>query len=1254
MAARNPFYNPNAEAIERSVANLGTALFGDPQKANEFAVNKAQARRYNAEAGLDEDTLAARQTYADTLRRAYTPEGTFDRTLFDQSFPDILANSARGFEDPDVLMRAFAAFQPDADLRRSGTIAAGGIPTLNSAFTFDEGSRISARDAAEAQALQASAPRSIDQTLGAVIAGLPFEEQQDLARVKAFGSVTPRNIITAAGESGYAVGPYMRTGEGFDLAPAGSRFVGAEQIGDTAAAALGLTKPVQTDMQTYILKRQKAANIGRGVLEQISPQTQGLIPSLLDTPYAGMVRQIAPEVIDEITGDLGYNIPETQAGRNSMYRGVQQVREALMNEDGKLSDRDQVLVDQLGAISRMEVDAPTASTIWEKAISDWEAEVDYGFDTLEQGGLIRNPGTQRSPTPEAIEYLKANPDQVDPSVTQRNPFDQFDGGLTATSRFVAPRYRQAAEDAALDQMTNQALIEQQIGGPVNTQDDLDDFWLRSDLATMELPEEKQLRLEDAGYETTLAETPAGALPLFRSPGEKAYRRIDRPGMTVEDLGDVVGSLMNFENLVSTGATVLAPESLLLRMGVSGLGAAGGNIIDELIESARGYQRNTPAQQTAQAARAGGTTAGGEMLGALLNRMRGAVTGESGLFRSAPEVAEARKIASEDPNLLPPTMGQSGQFFQRLENRVAQTGDKIPQYRQKQKAGLQESLKKLVAGEESELDDETLMMLNAQLEKDLLDRYSMTQSAQGGKNIEAGGKALQEARSNYQKAQDAYFRKQYPELWAQRPEGTYFDISEVKDFASNILAGKPVPLESGEIGTLDAPISNQMRSRLEKMVGKEAVPASEGVEAIEAIPGYADQIDDPELLQEIANLFRDFAEPDPMTGKRTQEGGLAAQIQKRINESRFTPQGFDENAAEEFGSQWKNLSGEYKKYLDTLDLSAMRELETTENSYGSFIKMVQPGDPTRLRLLQEISSPQQFQKVKEGFEDYLASDPAKINAVLDGYKRDQASLRLLMTPEQEKSYRIFGNAVERLGDGPAKKYLTTQGDLGSRTLGILEKSTDEQFDDYLSAMMKLNPKKTDQIKSAMLRGVVQKVLDKHSRITGGQPDFNLNGFANEMDKLIRSGRLKKIANPGQLKALKDRTLLASVYGKTGRADVGASMGGSADVKDVLQAPGTGTSGRGRFTEAYQIFWDNSIMAPALISPKVQRVLVGSGKPENLKGKKITRNLAMALAIVGDDISAASDLNINLDEKPGAKKAQKALDKKTERNMKEQLK
>lgn len=825
------------------------------------------------------------------------------------------------------------------------------------------------------------------------------------------------------------------------------------------------------------------------------------------------------------------------------------------------------------------------------------------------------------------------------------------GGMTATGRLMAPIYEQAVDDAELDRLNNQTLIEQQLKAPLNTGGELGNLFTRFDLARSNKASEKAQKLQDAGYESRVVNVPEGEIAVFREPGEEAFRRIDSPEINTADfLGDI-GALFNLENAAGTAATVLAPEvGLPARMVIVGGSTAAGNMADQGVEELRGYQDDSLGEMVGQAGVSGGSAVAGEGFGALLNRMRGAVTGETGFMQPRPEIAEARRIVGENPGLLPPTLGQSNQFLQRAENRIAQTGDKIPMYRQKQKEALKSSLEKLVAGDSTvldTLDDETLMMLNDQLERDLLSRYDMTRTAQGGKNIEAGGKALTQARDAYQKGMDAFFKKSYPELWANRPEGVYFDVSGVKELAQDILAGRPIPLDDGTMGTLPKPISAQMRSQLQRMVGKEAELNDAGEVVKEAIPGYADQIDDPELLQEIAGLFRDTAQPDPLTNKRTVEGGLAQQIINQLNDARYNPAGLDDSA-EGFGKQWADLSSKYKSYRDTLDLSSMKELETTENPYGTLEKFVQPGNPARLRQIKDISTPDQFKKVQEGFQDYLASDPSKINAVLDGYKRDLPSLRMLMSEEQEKSFRVFGNAFERLGEGPARKYLTTQGDLGTRTLGILEKSTDEQFDEYIKAMTKLNPQKTEQIKSAMLRGVVQQVLEKHTKFKGGMPDFNLNGFANEMDKLIRTGRIKKIgANAAQVKALQDRTLLASVYGKTGGSDFGASLGGSADVQDILTAPGTGGQGKSRFGEAYQVFWDNAILANVMLSPKAQRVLLGSGRPESKLGKKLTRGSAMAMGLVADDIGAMSDLNVQMDKPVRPEAAKKILNKKEER-------
>lgn len=812
------------------------------------------------------------------------------------------------------------------------------------------------------------------------------------------------------------------------------------------------------------------------------------------------------------------------------------------------------------------------------------------------------------------------------------------GGMTATGRLLAPRWQQAQDDAEFDRMTNKALIEQQLGDSLFNPElgmpaSMDRFWAKQTGS----PQGQEKYLQEQGYDAKMVELPNGQTVVYRPEGEEAYRPVDEPSFSAADIFSDAGALMNLENAVGTGASFL-PGGLLARLGWTTLGTGGGNVLDQMMREEKGYQDEFNPVETAVSA---GSSATGELGGALFGKMLG---GHRGVFEPRAPEKEAMRIAAETDGLEGLSMGQIGPIAQLLENRLARTSTVIPEYRQKQKESLQAVLRQTqgdLQKEAATLDDAALMDIGDEMQRGILERFAVAEKGQGGINIAKGGEELQKLRDAYQTMQDEYFGRQYPKLWGSRPEGTYFDIGDIKALAGDILAGKEIPLENGETGLLEKPISSNFRDQLQKMVGQ---PAVEG--GAEAVPGYADQLDDPELLKELAGLFYDTAQPDPKTGKRTVEGNLAQQILSGINDARYNPQGTD--LAEGWGKKWSDLSGEYKRYRDVLDLGAMKDMETSENPYALMSKFIEPGDPYRVatvqKIFEETGNPGGFKALKEAFKDKLVSQPENINRILDGYKAEQITLRKFMTPDEEKTFRIIGNMSERVKSAPVTKLLKKTGDAAETALGLLEQSDNAAFDEYMRTLSKLNPGREKAVKKAMLSGMLDKILTKHEFMRDGRPDFDLNGFANEINDMMKTGHLKKVANPGELEALKNFMHYASVIGKTQRSDVGAAIGGSSDVKKtfdtLMMVEGGGGSA---ISNLISLGIDRSLVPNFMVNSKAQKYIYGHGRTVRPRLEKFTKNVARTLGLLGDDISQMTDLKYDPEQKVPPGEAKKILEK-----------
>lgn len=140
-ANRNP-----GEAIAGA---LGTIFSGpDPKTQMEAAVLGAQLRKYNSEAGLNEDELYAKQHGLGDL---FSSEGFYDANGNIKDPGSVISMALRGgFDDPGKsIFRPLMAMTGDGTQMRRGLVSAGQMPNVNTALSMDESNQISARDARE-------------------------------------------------------------------------------------------------------------------------------------------------------------------------------------------------------------------------------------------------------------------------------------------------------------------------------------------------------------------------------------------------------------------------------------------------------------------------------------------------------------------------------------------------------------------------------------------------------------------------------------------------------------------------------------------------------------------------------------------------------------------------------------------------------------------------------------------------------------------------------------------------------------------------------------------------------------------------------------------------------------------------------------------------------------------------------------------------------------------------------------------------
>lgn len=825
--------------------------------------------------------------------------------------------------------------------------------------------------------------------------------------------------------------------------------------------------------------------------------------------------------------------------------------------------------------------------------------------------------------------------------------DRPAAGVSATSQVfgqVGPSVAQGRFDEA---QTEQARIEQQLGAPFSRTGEFGDFFGRMGLATQEGEAEKALRLQEKNpdFDVRTIQTNEGKDPLtvFRKPGEDAFSAIDRPGGSMtSDIADIIGSLGNLENLASLVGAVVAPQSLPLRAGAMGLAGLLGNEADAQIEKAQGFELATPQERNAERTFAGGSAAGGEALGSLLVGGKQLAKGERGLVKPNPRSAEAIRIVNENPELTNLSAGQVSPIFKRKENQAATTGNALADFREGQQSNLADSIRNLAPPAESGdriFSDESLLEINRQSQQDILNSLGEQPGSEAA--VRQAGSDLQTARSNLVETKRAEKDALYERAFESATPDIEFDITNAKREAAEALRGvvgkgpKTKTQEPDQIlSILDEfvnPIVKKGEESIQEGVNiriaeKFSGPMRSGLRDLAELDTVLKSDQPREAFEQIKALrtqFFDLKQPNPQTGQFTNEQRIASRIYNQLTEALKNPKGGADDFTQALGAANK-ANVEFDQLVNT---KTMKDIAKSENPQQLFGQIVSSGNFEQLALLEKELTPQEFRKLGKGFDEFLRLDPKNINKILDGFARDKDSLRKLLPEVREKQLRIVGNAVERSTSAPAVKVLKSTGDAGARALKIMEGGTEEQFQSFVKSAVKANATDEADTKKALLHGVVTNILDKNKTIKDGRVKYNMNKIANEMQTLIESGRMKQIADPKILRALKDRSFIASVLGASD-ADVGASLAGASVASEAVSVNPKEAIG-GFLGVAH-----NEIWARILTHPKTVTLLAGSGKTSNKAVDKGIARLSRLLGIAADDITGAPRIDFGDDTEQDA--------------------
>lgn len=201
-------------------------------------------------------------------------------------------------------------------------------------------------------------------------------------------------------------------------------------------------------------------------------------------------------------------------------------------------------------------------------------------------------------------------------------------------------------------------------------------------------------------------------------------------------------------------------------------------------------------------------------------------------------------------------------------------------------------------------------------------------------------------------------------------------------------------------------------------------------------------------------------------------------------------------------------------LDHPDVQAVMNATNPEDVQT----ILNSGDFSRIQRLKQISSPEAWQTVKDGFLTQLRDDPGGIDAALKKYQGSNSrTLNLLADPADIEALRGFQKNMQNINASDLAK-LTEQTNIAKRLPSLVKSDP--------NAILRLDP---DSGRAA----VMQYILDESKTPIGNRFTVDPGRFSKAMDNILGkdeqgnfTGPLAKLFSPKELQSMANQ----SVYGR----------------------------------------------------------------------------------------------------------------------------
>ncbi|MCP4900057.1 MAG: hypothetical protein GY906_24065 [bacterium] len=774
---------------------------------------------------------------------------------------------------------------------------------------------------------------------------------------------------------------------------------------------------------------------------------------------------------------------------------------------------------------------------------------------------------------------------------------------------------------------------------------LRDIGLRFDLAAAGNAKEALLAFNKEFPEGDVATAPDGRF-FFRENPTSDFRPLDAKafeGGALETVADVVeffgadiGALAGetaatLAGRAVTGAVSATPAgrgaSLITALGRIALGAFGGQIAQESMQSLRGLQAETPAEQALKAGVQAGIGVGGAVVAEPLIRGVANLARGAGAFALRPGGAEAMRSAQRlGIGALPVNLVIDNQLIRRIAGQATAVTNRLRRTMEQRELSTAIALQQFAKGAKAEVKRPTTETLTRafQSEKENILRRLQTQAKrqprgqvrvqrrtgreiarpevgaqlknmlakadfrlQGDVNLAySNARAIQEPQFDVNSLQNAvgFFER-----------GGFRQIStirEVTDPVTKAVTTRAGPERAGQIPGEIQDVLNQIKA-LDPNLPSITDTLPNGQQVV---------ISGTDQLGNLREQLFDLTVLPPggrgaLTAEQRRSRRMAIELSKVIDETMDTPA----NINPKFRGSWKRARKLAKERFDFQETAIFMQAARSETPaelalrIGDLSGAEGAKNATNLRVLKDQLGPREFEQVQDFIVSDLLNDPFTLTRKLG--EANPSALRLAASPQDIGVLRKMGKEFDRLNQLKLTEIAGQQNQVGRAVNGLVGRG-DTAMIDELSQVIKRQGGKDSSFGRFMRAGIIDE-LTNALRFEKGAERVAFSTYREKLTKFDRSGALDFLTK-GEKTFLNDVERVSDLFREV--QDMGASLLGGQTSQQIFGSilrPGSATPTA--FIKLLELIGFGRLMT----SEFGRRVFIGTGKA------KIGRSAALQL-------------------------------------------